>query len=80
MVLWCLLYYQSLLGIHRSSRASELAKDAAALVEVIKNMESGLGKLRLRPAYTDSLRTFYVGMTVLAGFALLRVWLLRGMI
>ncbi|KIW22734.1 uncharacterized protein PV07_11000 [Cladophialophora immunda] len=51
-------------------RASELAKDAAALVEIIKTTPAGAGKLALRTAYTDSLRTVYIVLTALAGFSL----------
>ncbi|OAL35450.1 hypothetical protein AYO20_05300 [Fonsecaea nubica] len=53
-----------------AARASELAKDAAALVEIIKATPSGAGKLALRTAYTDSLRTVYIVLTALAGFSL----------
>ncbi|KIX93074.1 uncharacterized protein Z520_11131 [Fonsecaea multimorphosa CBS 102226] len=53
-----------------ASQASELAKDAAALVEIIKNTPAGQGKLDLRTAYTDSLRTVYIVLTALAGFSL----------
>jgi MFS family permease len=52
------------------SRASELAKDAAALVEIIKETPAGQGKLELRTAYTDSLRTVYIFLTALAGVSL----------
>lgn len=54
-----------------ASQASELAKDAAALVEIIKNTASGEGKLELKTAYTDSLRTVYIVLTALAGFCLI---------
>ncbi|KAI1614407.1 DNA repair protein RAD50 [Exophiala viscosa] len=53
-----------------ASQASELAKDAAALVEIIKNTASGQGKLELKTAYTDSLRTVYIVLTALAAVCL----------
>ncbi|KIV78381.1 hypothetical protein PV11_10103 [Exophiala sideris] len=53
-----------------AAQASELAKDAAALVEIIKNTASGQGKLELKTAYTDSLRTVYIVLTALAAVCL----------
>jgi hypothetical protein len=53
-----------------AAQAAELAKDAAALVEVIKETEAGPGKDALRTAYTDSIRTVYNVLTALAGVAL----------
>jgi hypothetical protein len=53
-----------------TARAAELAKDAAALVEVIKDTPAGPGKDALRTAYTDSIRTVYIVLTALAGLAL----------
>lgn len=50
--------------------ASELAKDAAALVQVIKDTPDGPNKSALRTAYTESLRTVYIVLTCLAGLAL----------
>jgi hypothetical protein len=50
--------------------AHELAKDAAALVQIIKDTPAGPDKLALRQAYTDSLRTVYTVLTCLAGLAL----------
>jgi MFS family permease len=53
-----------------ASRASELAKDAAALVQVIRETHEGPNKLALRTSYTDSLRTVYIVLACLAGLAL----------
>jgi len=53
-----------------AAQASELSKDAAALVEIIKNTPAGQGKLELQTAYTDSLRTVYIVMAALAGMCL----------
>ncbi|EXJ77868.1 hypothetical protein A1O3_09027 [Capronia epimyces CBS 606.96] len=53
-----------------AARATDLAKDAAALVEIIKNTPAGQGKHELRVAYTDSLRTTYIFLTALAGVCL----------
>lgn len=61
-----------------AAQATELAKDAAALVEIIKHTESGEGKLQLRTAYTDSLRTVYIVMTALAGVSLLASLFIKG--
>ncbi|OCT49378.1 putative MFS transporter [Cladophialophora carrionii] len=61
-----------------AGQASELAKDAAALVEIIKNTESGLGKLQLRTAYTDSLRTVYIVMAALGGVCLAASLFIKG--
>jgi MFS family permease len=61
-----------------ASRASELAKDAAALVEIIKNTAAGQGKLQLMTAYTDSLRTVYIVMAALAGLCLFASLFIKG--
>jgi len=53
-----------------ASQASTLAKDAAALVEIIKHTPAGQGKLQLQTAYTDSLRTVYIVLTALASVCL----------
>ncbi|KAK5941359.1 hypothetical protein PMZ80_006637 [Knufia obscura] len=50
-------------------QASELAKDAAALVQIIRDASREDG-LVLKTAYTDSLRTIYIVLTVLAGVCL----------
>lgn len=54
-----------------ASRASELAQDAAALVQIIKETPPGEDKLILRTTYTDSLRVIYIVMCALAGVAFL---------
>jgi len=53
-----------------AAQAAELAKDAAQLVEIIKQTPAGPNKLALRTAYTDSLRTVYIVMCALAGVCL----------
>jgi len=60
-----------------TAQANELAKDATALVEIIKNTESGLGKLQLKTAYTDSLRTVWIVMAALAGVCLVMSTLIK---
>ncbi|TQB69485.1 hypothetical protein MPDQ_001802 [Monascus purpureus] len=53
-----------------AAQATELAKDAAQLVEIIKQTPDGADKLALRTAYTDSLRTVYIFLCALSGFCL----------
>lgn len=57
-------------SVRFAGQASALAKDAAALVQIIRDTENGEDKLVLQTAYTDSLRTIYIVMCALAGFAL----------
>jgi len=59
-----------------AGQASELAKDAAALVRIIHDA-SGEDQVVLKKAYTDSLRTIYVVMTVFAGCCFLLSGLIR---
>ena len=61
-----------------ASQASELAKDAAALVEIIKHTSLDDGKLDLQTAYTDSLRTVYIFITALAGVCLVASLFIKG--
>lgn len=53
-----------------AGNASDLAKDAAALVQIIKNTPAGDAKLQLQTAYIDSLHTVYIFMLVLAAVCL----------
>jgi MFS family permease len=53
-----------------AEQASELAKDAAALVEIIRTTANGQDKLDLQTAYTDSIRVVYIVLTAFAGLAL----------
>lgn len=53
-----------------ASKASELAKDAAALVQVIKATPEGQDKLDLRTAYVDSVRVIFIVQCALAAVAL----------
>ena len=57
-----------------TTRASELAKDAAALVQIIKHTPPGQNKLDIQQAYTDSIRTIYIVLTALAGVCLVLTW------
>lgn len=52
-----------------AAQASELAKDAAALVQIIHNSNPE-DQLILKTAYTDSIRTIYIVMTAFAGICL----------
>ncbi|KAJ9615246.1 hypothetical protein H2200_001320 [Cladophialophora chaetospira] len=61
-----------------AARAGELAKDAAALVEIIKQTPEGVRKLELMTAYTDSLRTVYIVMCALAGVCLVASLAIKG--
>lgn len=61
-----------------ANQASELAQDAAALVEVIQHTAIADGKLELQQAYTDSLRTVYIVLTVLAGVSAISTLFIKG--
>jgi Fungal trichothecene efflux pump (TRI12) len=62
---------------HYAAQASELAKDAAALVEIIKKTPAAIDKLDLRTAYTDSIRTVYIVLTALASVALVTCFFIK---
>lgn len=53
-----------------ADQASELAKDAAALVEMIRATPVGEDKLDLQTAYTDSIRVVYIVLTALCAVGL----------
>ncbi|KAL3446705.1 major facilitator superfamily domain-containing protein [Aspergillus insuetus] len=53
-----------------ASRASELSRDAAALVTVIQGMEDSVEKTQLKSAYVDSLRVFWGFLAGVAGVGL----------
>jgi MFS family permease len=53
-----------------ASQAEELAKDAAALVQIIKATPDGQDKLDLRTAYVDSVRLIFIVLCALAAVAL----------
>lgn len=53
-----------------AAQASELAKDAAALVEIIRETPPGQDKIDLQTAYTDSIRVVYIVLTALSALAL----------
>lgn len=61
---------QNLASTALSGQAAELAKDAAALVQIIHQTKDETTKLILQTAYTDSIRTIYIVVTALAGTAL----------
>jgi hypothetical protein len=50
--------------------ASEYSRDAAGLVQIIKNMPAGEMKEQLRTSYTDALKYIWIVMTVLSALAL----------
>ncbi|MCJ1281746.1 hypothetical protein MMC26_001069 [Xylographa opegraphella] len=54
-----------------AARASQLGKDAAALVQIIQQTPAGAGKLALRSAYADSLKIVWAVACALAAVALL---------
>jgi MFS family permease len=58
-------------------RASELAKDAAALVQIIKATPEGQDKLDLRTAYIDSMRVIFIVLCALAGVALVSSFFIK---
>jgi MFS family permease len=60
------------------AQASELAKDAAALVEVIKQTSEGEGKMELKVAYVESLRTVWIVLCALAGVCLVVSMIIKG--
>lgn len=62
---------KNLMNTVLSEQASELAKDAAALVQIIQQTSDEQTKMLLKTAYTDSIRTIYIVLTALAGAALL---------
>lgn len=53
-----------------AAQASELAKDAAALVEVIRAQPPGADKVDLQTAYTDSIRVVYIVLTAFCAVGL----------
>jgi hypothetical protein len=53
-----------------ADQAAELAKDAAALVQVIRDTEEGAGKYDLQVAYTDSIRVVYIVLTAICAVGL----------
>lgn len=53
-----------------ASRAADLSKDAAGLVQVIKGMADGVDKDDLRTAYADSLKTVWTVCCALAAVAM----------
>ena len=62
---------------HYAAQASELAKDAAALVQMIRQTPAGTDKLDLQTAYTDSLRTVYIFICALAAVALVTTFFIK---
>ncbi len=61
-----------------ASQASELAKNAAALVQIIKATPEGQDKLDLRTAYVDSVRLIYIILCALATVALIASLFIKG--
>jgi MFS family permease len=60
-----------------ASRANELAKDAAALVQIIKETPEGQDKLDLRTAYIDSVRVIFIVLCALASVALVSSFFIK---
>ena len=60
-----------------ASRASELAKDAAALVQIIKETPEGQDKLDLRTAYVDSVRIIYIVSCALGAVAFVSTFFIK---
>ena len=60
-----------------ASQANELAKDAAALVQVIKATPEGQDKLDLRTAYIDSVRVIFIVLCALASVALVSSFFIK---
>ncbi|KAF2030060.1 MFS general substrate transporter [Setomelanomma holmii] len=54
-----------------SDMAGVYSKDAAGLVQIIKEMPAGLMKEQLRESYTDALKYIWIVMTVLAAVSLI---------
>lgn len=55
---------------HFASQADALAKNAAALVQIIKDTPDGQNKLDLQTAYVESVRLIYIVLCALAAVAL----------
>jgi MFS family permease len=53
--------------------AGECSKDAAGLVQIIKEMPAGAMKEQLRESYTDALKYIWIVMTVLAAVSLIAI-------
>jgi hypothetical protein len=51
--------------------AGEYSKDAAGLVQIIKEMPAGIMKEQLRESYTDALKYIWIVVTVLSALALI---------
>jgi MFS family permease len=62
---------------HFASQANELAKDAAALVQIIKETPEGQDKLDLRTAYIDSVRVIFIVLCALASVALVSSFFIK---
>lgn len=62
-----------------ASNATEYAKDASGLVEIIKAMPDGLAKSQLLESYVSSLRTVWIVCTALSAVALVVSFLTQGL-
>jgi MFS family permease len=60
-----------------ASQANELAKDAAALVQIIKATPEGQNKLDLRTAYVDSVRVIFIVLCALSAVALVSSFFIK---
>jgi MFS family permease len=57
--------------------ASEYSKDAAGLVEIIKEMPAGEMKTQLKESYTDALRYIWIVMLAFSAVAFIGSWFIR---
>jgi MFS family permease len=60
-----------------ASQANELAKDAAALVQIINATPEGQDKLDLRTAYVDSVRVIFIVLCAFGGVALVSTFFIK---
>jgi MFS family permease len=60
-----------------ASRANELAKDAAALVQIIKATPEGQDKLDLRTAYVDSVKVIFIVLCALGAVAMVSSFFIK---
>jgi MFS family permease len=57
--------------------AAEYSRDAAGLVQIIKEMPAGGKKEQLRESYTDALKYIWIVMLVFSAVALLGSWFIK---
>jgi hypothetical protein len=67
-----MLTYPLLAGL-----ADEYSRDAAGLVQIIKEMPASEMKEQLRESYTDALKYIWIVMLVLAALAMFGSWIIK---